>query len=301
MRQKSVIKKAAARLLGLVLYVVQVIPVVLFQIRVKVSFIKGRYLEFVPRPDDIFIASYPRSGTTLMQMMLYQLSTDGSMNFKHISQHIPYFERAFAYGADFEDMPSPRIFKTHLPYKSMPRQGRMIYIARDGRDVAVSYYHFQRTHNQYRGEFPDFFQKFVRGKLHPYSWFKHVKGWGKHRHDSNVLFLHYEDLINDLGGCALKVADFCGFKVDPRRLPQIVEACSFDYMKKYEEKFDHLTQLLMDEGVKKNSFIRKGQAGGWKELLSPDEAALFEREFARQLGEPGTRLNPGARNLDRAA
>jgi hypothetical protein len=45
--------------------------------------------DFVPRPDDIFIVTYPRSGTTWMQMILYQLTTDGDMTFAHIEQVCP--------------------------------------------------------------------------------------------------------------------------------------------------------------------------------------------------------------------
>lgn len=71
---------------------------------------RGRYLDFVPRDGDIFIVTYPRSGTTLMQMILYQLTTDGGMDFEHISEPCPYFERAIANRRDLEALPSPRIF-----------------------------------------------------------------------------------------------------------------------------------------------------------------------------------------------
>ena len=33
---------------------------------------------------DIYIVTYPRSGTTLLQMMLYQITTDGEYNFDHL-------------------------------------------------------------------------------------------------------------------------------------------------------------------------------------------------------------------------
>jgi len=55
----------------------------------------SRELLFVPRPGDIYIVSYPRSGTTWLQMILYQLTSDGSMGFDHITEFI---ERALSLG-----------------------------------------------------------------------------------------------------------------------------------------------------------------------------------------------------------
>ncbi len=49
----------------------------------KLKFLQLKHLKFVPRPDDIFIVTYPRSGTTWMQMILYQLTTDGTMGLAH--------------------------------------------------------------------------------------------------------------------------------------------------------------------------------------------------------------------------
>jgi hypothetical protein len=61
------------------------------------------------RPDDLFIVSYPRSGTTLMQMILYQLRTDGSMDLPHIGAVSPWFEVELVRGSPdlIEALPSP--------------------------------------------------------------------------------------------------------------------------------------------------------------------------------------------------
>src|SRR5215218_5290023 len=53
---------------------------------------RGKWYLFRPRPDDIFVVSYPKSGTTLMQMMVYQLATRGEMDFSHITIASPWFE-----------------------------------------------------------------------------------------------------------------------------------------------------------------------------------------------------------------
>ena len=90
--------------------------------------------KFVPRPDDIFIVTYPRSGTTLMQMILYQLTTDGKMDFPHITTVSPWFERSLKDGTAYDALPAPRVFKSHLSYGKVPKGPcKYLYVARDGR------------------------------------------------------------------------------------------------------------------------------------------------------------------------
>ena len=130
-----------------------------------VATLELRRFKFVPRPDDIFVVTYPRSGTTWMQMILYQLTTDGSMEISHIAQHSPWFERSADSDQGYEDRAAPRVFKSHLPFEQIPKgPGRYIYVARDGRDVAVSYFNFYRSHNGYKGTFAEFFELFLCGK-----------------------------------------------------------------------------------------------------------------------------------------
>jgi hypothetical protein len=133
-------KQLAARLLKAAAAVLQWFADLLSMAVRKLQWIRLAHLEFVPRPDDVFIVTYPRSGTTWMQMILYQLTTDGDMGFPHIYEYCPWFERSSRSGLAFEARPSPRLFKSHLPYKQVPKGPcKYIYIARDGRDVAVSY------------------------------------------------------------------------------------------------------------------------------------------------------------------
>ncbi|MEW6364710.1 MAG: sulfotransferase domain-containing protein [Acidobacteriota bacterium] len=252
-------------------------------------------LDFFPRPEDIFIVAYPRSGTTWMQMILYQLTTNGEMNFSHISEVSPWFERSSFNGRDLEALPSPRILKSHLPWKWIPRGGcKYIYVARDGRDVAVSLFHFLRTHAGYRLTFSRFFDRFMRGRVPYGSWFKHVAGWWEHRGDSNVLCLKYEDLVSDLDSCVQRVIEFCRLDVAPERLPSILERCRFAFMKRHEAKFDHLTELLWERGAALNNFFRKGQVGDWTEQFDVHQIAAFEQEFLSRLGKLGIDFSTAA-------
>jgi peroxiredoxin len=252
----------------------------------KLHFLLLKHFKFVPRPDDIFIATYPRSGTTWMQMILYQLTTDGKMDMAHIAEHCPWFERSMNSAQGFENRPSPRLFKTHLPFHQVPRgPGRYLYVARDGRDVAVSYYNLYRNYNGYKGTFPEFFEQFMRGKVPFGSWFKHVAGWWKNRHGLNVLFLTYEELTRDLEGCIRRIIAFCHLEVPLEKLPLIVERCSFAFMKQHESKFDPALEMLWENGTQLNSFLRAGRNGEGARQLAAEQQVRYDHAF-RVLLEP---------------
>jgi hypothetical protein len=250
----------------------------------RTRFLREGHLSFTMRPEDVFIVTYPRSGTTLVQMMLYQLTSDGSMAFTHISEHCPWFERHLKMEIDFEALPSPRLFKSHLSYRWIPKgEGKYIYVVRDGRDVAVSYYHLYRSHNGFKGSFSDFFERFMRGKVTYGSWFDHVAGWWKHRNDLQILFLSYEELLAEPQRCVREIAEFCELEVDEARLPTILERCSFEFMKRHEEKFDQQTQRLWELGLEEWNFIRQGRMGEGEEYLSAEEEDRFRERYRKRL------------------
>jgi peroxiredoxin len=246
--------------------------------------------KFEPRADDIFIVTYPRSGTTWMQMLLYQLTGDGNMDIPHIAEHCPWFERSMHSAEGFENRPSPRLFKTHLPFHQVPKgPGRYVYVARDGRDVAVSYYNLYRNYNGYKGTFDEFFEQFMRGKVHFGSWFKHVEGWWNRRNHLNVLFLTYEELTRDLEGCLRRIAAFCHLELSPEKLPLILERCSFAFMKQHETKFDPALEVLWENGTQLNSFLRTGRTGDGAHELTPEQQVRYDHAFRTLLEASGYR------------
>jgi hypothetical protein len=224
-------------------------------------------------PDDIFIATYPKSGTTWMQMILYQLTTDGNMRFKHIGQKSPFWDELMQKG----NPPSalfihPRFFKTHLPYKAMPKYPcKYIYIVRDCRDVAVSFYYHYLYFMDFNGNFDHFFNKiFLKGGyIGNCNWFKHINGWYRNPLKLNILYLKYEDMKKDLPGVIRQVIKFCGFHVNEAQLQRVVERSRFSFMKQHEEKFDPIIESQLTRGINVNSgqFIRKGEVGGWRNYL----------------------------------
>jgi len=256
--------------------------------RSTLLYLKLRHADFRPRPDDIFIATYPRSGTTWMQMILYQMTTRGEMDFQHISEVCPWFERNIVAGRDLEALPSPRVFKTHLRHYLLPKRPcRHIYVARNGKDVAVSLFHFYRSHFGFGGEFADFFEMFMAGRVEGGSWFDHVKGWRSHQDDPQVLFLYYSDLKSDLEGSIRQIAAFCDLTIPQEQMPRILERCSFDFMKRHEAQFDHTNEILWESQVQESTFLRRGQSGEGVKRLTAQENDRFDRELQRKLGTFG--------------
>lgn len=242
---------------------------------------------FRPRPDDIFIASYAKSGTTLLQMMLYQMTTDGEMDFPHIESVSPFFEDCYRLGFNrfVETLPSPRIFKTHLYYHHMPRGVRSIYIVRDFRDVVVSAFHHYRMVRGWspEQEFRVFADSMITGKTFFESWFEHTQSWWPHRNDPDVLFLRYEEVIRDLPGTARRIAAWSGLPLTDEALDRVVERCSLAFMKQHNEKFDPRLRQLHPG---RHEFIRKGLTGEGRDVFTPAQ----EQKAAQQLEELGRSL-----------
>src|SRR5437588_5980082 len=96
--------------------------------------IAGRRLTVFP--DDVFIVSYPKSGNTWARFLIGNLFHDDEpVTFANVEERVP----SIYVHPDRALRRLPRILKSHECFD--PRYRRVIYIVRDPRDVAVSYYH----------------------------------------------------------------------------------------------------------------------------------------------------------------
>jgi hypothetical protein len=81
------------------------------------------FKNFEVRNDDIFIATFPKSGTTWLQEIVYLIMND--CNFDKVSEQnidlrVPLYEFPTPGLEEIKKMPSPRIIKTHLPKSCLP-------------------------------------------------------------------------------------------------------------------------------------------------------------------------------------
>jgi hypothetical protein len=243
-------------------------------------FLHGR-TAFRPRPDDVFVASYPRSGTTWTLVIVHLiLSGDDTLGFDHLSDVAPWWERSLAYRTDaaarMEALPGARVFKTHLPRRWLPEGARCLYAWRNAGDVALSYFHLYRRYLGFTGDFDAFFARFLAGDVQYRSWFRHLAGWEREKGDPKVLFVPYDQMRRAPAPWVRRIADFLGRPLSEDRVARIVSLTDFGPMKEAQEKFDHLGELVRQLGIRDGDFIREGKVGAGAHSLSPEQQRALE-------------------------
>jgi hypothetical protein len=245
-------------------------------------------------PDDVFLVSYPRSGNTwarfLIGNLIYQ---DEPVTFANIESRLP--EIYFNPDHVMRRLPRPRILKSHECFQ--PQYRRVIYIVRDPRDVAVSFYH----HNIKAGNIPDgyaiedFVPRFINAEFDAKwgSWADHVLSWLRLRQNSpGFILLTYESMKQQPEAELARVAAFlknCSFPaIDASRekLQRSVELSSPERMRALEKQ--QASQWVLTRKTRDDKpFVRSATAGGWKFQLPQQSVAAIESawgEIMRTLG-----------------
>ena len=120
-------------------------------------------------------------GTTWLQEIVWQIFHNGETSTKKINNRVPFLEDSKLLnrtGTDchtaLETLPSPRLMKSHLPYHLIPKadskasECKYIYIARNPKDVAVSFYNFLTDFGEkisgFQGPWEFYAKLFLQGK-----------------------------------------------------------------------------------------------------------------------------------------
>lgn len=263
--------------------------------------------DFGFRDDDIIIATYAKSGTTWMQQIVSQLIFDGAEDLP-VAEMSPWLDlrvppKEVKLPA-VEAQTHRRFVKTHLPVDALvfSDKAKYVYIGRDGRDVVWSLYNHHANANDFWyealndtpgrvgppiGPPPpselEYFRDWFNRDGYPFwPFWENVRSWWAIRDLENVLFVHFEDLKRDLPGEIRRIADFLGIPINPARWDDILEHCSFAYMKANATKSVPLGGAFWDGGAE--TFIHKGTNGRWRDVLTDADVALYEARAVAELG-----------------
>lgn len=257
----------------------------------------GRALAFQPRPDDVFIAPFPKSGTTWLQQIVHTLRTRGDMAFDEITEVIPWLELAHDMGIDLEgdQRARPRAFKTHLTWEQVPKGARYIVSVRDPRDVLVSQFHFWNGWFYEVGSvsIDDVAMGLFLNPNVPFSYWRHLQSWWPQRTRPDVLMLCYESMLADPGAAIRRIAAFIGVSLDDALLRLTLDRSSVDYMRAHARQFDdHLVRQTRDPvcGLPPSASgghkVRSGKAGEHETVLSDAVRAALDEAWQQQIAGP---------------
>ncbi|XP_022101811.1 estrogen sulfotransferase-like isoform X2 [Acanthaster planci] len=261
------------------------------------------------RHDDVWIITYPKSGTIWTQEITSAVMHDGNLDAiraRHVLFRVVYIDKTLP--AEIrrlknvpdshrlaEEISSPRVLRSHLPGPLLPLQlwekkPRIIYVMRNFKDVAVSYFYFMKmaindraTLNQSFGEFLD---EMMSGKVPYGTWWEHVLFFWKRRHEKNILFLRYEDLKADLRGNVEKICNFLGKDLSAASLDAITQHCSFTAMK--SNPMAHIDLIFDRQGLPEDvTFMRKGEVGDWKLHFTVAQNEVVENHIEEKIRGSG--------------
>lgn len=229
-------------------------------------------VNYQPGPEDIFIATQMKCGTTWMQQIVFEILHGGEgdlsdTGYRHMYALSPWIETSPTASVPMERAPlvgrhNNRIIKTHMPAQLIPHSdaAKYIYVTRHPVSCFASCVDFI---NLLGGPLvPDrnnLLDWYCSDDMWWMSWPDHVESWWQRsQQHSNVLFVHYEELKQDLPGVINKIAQFLNCPLSDDELQKVVNKASFDYMKEHEYYFEMFSPNVFSVSKKDIRFMQSG-------------------------------------------
>jgi Sulfotransferase domain len=243
--------------------------------------------EYRAQPEDIFVVTQMKCGTTWMQHIVYEVLLRGQGDIVASGRTMyalsPWLESLKS--VSVEDAPlhgserPSRIIKTHLPVSLCPMgdEARYVYVARHPVSCFASCVDFVATNIGAAAPGLDQVEAwFVSPQLMWWgTWTDHVTGWWERsQSSSNVLFLYFEQMKRDLPGTIRRVADFLGVApLTEAEVAQIAEKTGFAYMQTHKDAFEMNPPHLLQTDAE--LFVR-GSADRHKDVPSATRQRILQ-------------------------
>jgi len=172
------------------------------------------------------------------------------------------------YQVSIENCTGSGVIKSHEPYTR--NYNKVIYMYRDGRDVAVSYYNLSKTAFGFTGSFDDFLLAMLTGGnvVGFGSWQEHVTGWLDAANTCYIFYVKYEDLCDNTVEIMEKLGRFMGKQIDKELILSAIEKSTFNLQKEHVKQYSAYYNNGFRGGV-------KGGPGKWREVFSEDMNDFF--------------------------
>lgn len=245
--------------------------------------------EFTPGPDDIFIATQMKCGTTWMQQIVFEILHKGKGDlsdngYRHMYALSPWIETSPRGSVPIEHAPyvsdyKKRLIKTHLPTLLCPysQEAKYIYVTRHPVSCFASTVDFiEFLTGPMAPARKDMLNWFCSEKFYWLSWARNVDGWWQWSQQyPNVLFVHYEDLKSQPAEYIDKVARFLGIEINSEERQAILDKSSFGYMQAMEEHFEMAPPSVFSVNSN-NRFMASGKNKRYKDVTDADRQKIVD-------------------------
>lgn len=261
----------------------------------------SRWQNFRHRPDDIFICTPPKCGTTWTQaicaMLVFGKADHGTMP----GMISPWIDAQFApieeYLKQVDAQTHRRFLKTHTPLDGIPYFPSCQYLVvfRDPRDVYFSMLNHRDNMIDVELAFSTFpsgptaFRDWLYKVREPGTWDSQVldslvhffKTYWQYRDVPNIHLFHYSDMKRDLKGTIAAMAKALAVDVDDAALTEMANAGTFASMKR------NAAQYAPESGrgfwKAETNFFARGANQQWRDALSAADLAAFDARLAELL------------------
>jgi len=247
------------------------------------------------KPQDIFQASYPRSGSTWLRFILFQILQGEEAGFGKIDKCIPEIHQHR--GVPPILPAGGRLIKTHEQYRK--EYTRSVLLVRDVRDVILSSHaravELGLAPLVSNGDFDSFMLSMLEGRaLQMGSWQEHTRTWldSPLAKNGNLLVVRYEDLRKKPEQVLGQLLEFLGVTADSRVIRKAIEDNSLQQMRAKEDKARKAgEQTALLEANKRigeeGRFVRKGAVAGWRDKLTDAQIKIINRYAGNMLATLG--------------
>jgi hypothetical protein len=144
---------------------------------------------------------------------------------------------------------------------------------RDPRDKLISEYWHSRNfpgHWAHDKAKEQSIEEFISYKLESGEFEKEtlnwIRNWLKNRDNNQSIIVRYEDMLNNTNTVLEKIFNFLGFKIEQKKIKQVIE----------KNSFDKITGRKRGNGDD-TKFVRKGVSGEWKTIFNKEQKSLFSK------------------------
>ncbi|XP_062598014.1 sulfotransferase 1E1-like [Saccostrea cucullata] len=242
--------------------------------------------------DAIILATFPRSGTHWVWEIMGMLLR-GKAEYSTVTR-----EQVFVEGlSDMSQMQGYNgVMSTRVPFQWLPKQhvdkgGKIVYVVRNPKDVAVSLFKFLSSCGFLPGmSFENFLDELYIGRKAMYGgWFEYNKKFIEEAtvRKDQILMIQYEKLQRNTEAEIRRLADFLGVKDENGLVKEITEKCTFQNLQQADKSVredQKMAELMNELQVKETPTVyRKGKIGDWKNHFTVAMNETLDKVYAEKM------------------